>query len=278
MTSTDGRVRDGAPLRSDHPWGEMALAELFDAFPYDEDLPLYLELAAEQNGPVLELCCGTGRLLLPLAEAGHRVTGLDASEAMLAVAGRKRTAAGARVADRVRLVRGDVRTFDLDEQFGLAIVPTNSFTYLLTRAEQLAALGRIAAHLRPGGLLALALFHPSPDWLASPDGSLRQDLCQQDRDRARTIVRTETVVATDRAAQVREIRSAYEIIACDGSVTKRLVQWPFRYTFRFEAEHLLERAGFVIEALYGGYDRRPFDGSTSLMLFLARRWSATIQP
>jgi SAM-dependent methyltransferase len=208
---------------------------------------------------------------VPLAEAGHRMTGLDASEAMLGRARRKVQAAGARTAERVRLVHGDIRDFALGEQFDLAFVPTNSFTYLVTRAEQLAALGCIAAHVRPGGLLALALFHPSPEWLAQADGSLRQDLCEEDPARARTVMRTETVVRTDRVAQVRVIRSAYEIVGHDGSLSKRIVEWPFRYTFRFEAEHLLERAGFSIEALYGGYGREPFDAGTNLMLFLARR-------
>lgn len=282
MTATDGAVTNGALVRADHPWGEAALAELFDCFPYSADVPLYLELAAEQGAEqgadVLELCCGTGRLLVPLAEAGHRVTGLDASQPMLAVARRKVSAARPSVAERVCLVRGDIRAFALAEQFDLALVPTNSFTYLQTRAEQLAALQRIAVHLRPAGRLALALFHPSPEWLAQPDGSLRQDLAVDDRVGGRTVVRTETVVSTDRVAQVRLIRSAYEVVAHDGSFSKRFVEWPFRYTFRFEAEHLLERAGFAIEAVYGGYGREPFEATSALMLFLARRASATIQP
>lgn len=79
------------------------------------------------------------------------------------------------------------------------------------------------------------------------------------------------MVATDLAAQVRVVRSAYEVVAADGSVTKRLVEWPFRSTCRVEAEHLLERAGFAVEAVHGGYGREPFESASTVLLLVARR-------
>jgi SAM-dependent methyltransferase len=278
MTAFDATAPPGALERVDHPWGEAALAELYDVFPFAADLPLYLELAAAQGGEVLELCCGSGRLLAPLAQAGHSVVGLDASEPMLALARRKLEAAGSNVQSRARLVQGDIREFDLGQRFDLAIIAVNSFTYLVSRADQQRALACVAAHLRPGGLLAMDLFHPSPSWLAHPPGSLRQDLLQHDAASGLIVARTETVVSTDLVAQVRTIRSAYELVARDGSLTKRYVEWPFRYTFRHEAEHLLERAGFEIDALYGGHRREPFASDSRLMLFLARRASGTMEP
>src|SRR5439155_19255905 len=146
-------------------------------------------------------------------------------------------AAGADVAARVRLVRGDMRDFDLGERFDLALIAVKSFAYLAGRAEQQRALACVAAHLRPGGLLALDLLHPSPAWLARPPGSLWQDLVRRVPERGMTVARTETVVSTDLAAQVRVIRSSYELVADDGRVSKRFVEWPFRYTYRFQAEH-----------------------------------------
>jgi hypothetical protein len=78
-------------------------------------------------------------------------------------------------------------------------------------------------------------------------------------------------VSTDLARQVRVIRSAYEVIDDRGAVvTKRFVEWPYRWTHRFEAEHLLERAGFMVEGLYGGYQREPFTSDSPAMVFLAR--------
>lgn len=270
MSVYEAAAARNGQVRVDHPWEHEALAELYDVFPFADDLPLYRELAAEQGGNVLELCCGTGRLLVPLAEAGCRVVGLDASEAMLRIARGKLAAAGRAVAERARLVHGDVREFDLGERFDLAIVPVNSFVYLVERADQQRALERVAAHLRPGGLLALDLFHALPGWLAEPPGSLRQDLLQHDPERGLTVARTETVVSVDLSRQVRVIRSVYDLVARDGSTTKRFVEWPFRWTHRFEAELLLERAGFEVEAIHGGYRREPFAADTKLMLFLAR--------
>lgn len=271
MGEHDGVPVPGALVQADQPWGDAALARLYDAFPFAADLPLYLELAAAEGGRVLELACGSGRVLVPFARAGHHVAGLDASPHMLALARDKLAAAGPEVAARARLVRGDMRTFALDGPFDLAVIAVKSFAYLVDRPDQLRTLRAVAAHLRPGGLLALDLLHPAPAWLLEPPGSLRQDLVQQVPAQGVTVARTEAVVSIDLAAQVRVIRSAYEVVADDGTVTKRFVEWPFRYTYRFEAEHLLERAGFEIEAVYGGYRREPFASESRTMLFLARR-------
>ena len=129
----------------------------------------------------------------------------------------------------------------------------------------------MAAHLRPGGLLVLDLLNPAPAWLLEPPGSLRQDLFEHVADLGLTIARTETAVSTDLAAQIRVIRSMYEKIGDDGTVTKRMVEWAYRFVYRFEAEHLLERAGFQVEAVWGGYRREPFTSGARDMVFLARR-------
>jgi SAM-dependent methyltransferase len=264
-------VTDMAFVQVSQPWGDDELAPLYDAFPFEEDLPLYLDLATAEGGRVLELGCGTGRVALPLLQAGHHVTGIDLSSAMLSILQRKLEAAGPEVQSRATLRETDMRDFQLDAQFDLAIVAVKSFAYLLERADQQRTLCAVLAHLRPGGLLALDLLHPSPAWLAEPPGSLRQDLARYVPEMGATVVRTETAVSTDLAAQVRVIRSAYEVIDAHGGVRKRIVEWHYRYIYRFEAELLLERAGFQIEALHGGYRREPFTSGSPLMLFLARR-------
>jgi SAM-dependent methyltransferase len=271
MVPPEQSPTSSALIQANQPWGDAILARLYDAFPFAADLPLYLELAAAQGGRVLEVACGSGRVLVPLAQAGHRVTGVDASPHMLAVAREKLAAAGPEAEANARLVQDDMRSFQLGELFDLAVIAVKSFAYLTERADQERTLARVTAHLRPGGLLAIDLMHPAPGWLLEPVGSLRQDLVQDVPAQGITVARTEAVVSTDLAAQVRVIRSAYEIVAADGAVTKRFVEWPYRYIYRFEAEHLLERAGFVVEALYGGYRREPFSSESRTMLFLARR-------
>jgi SAM-dependent methyltransferase len=260
-----------ALLRLSQPWLDADLARLYDAFPFEADLPLYLELATAQGGAVLELGCGSGRVLVPLARAGHRVVGVDASPHMLALARDKLARANLGPGERVRLVEGDMRAFDLGETFDLAIIATKSFNYLIQRADQARALAAVAAHLQPGGLLALDLLNPRPDWLGAAPGSLHQDLVEYAPALGATVARTEAVVRTDLVEQVRVTRSAYDIVAADGTVRKRLVEWAYRFIYRFEAEHLLERAGFRVEAALGGYGREPLAADSPTMLFLARR-------
>lgn len=271
MVTQEEQPTSAPPFQVDHPWSTAALAPLFDCFPFTDDIAFYQDLASAAGETVLEIACGSGRVLVPLVEGGFRVVGVDASAAMLDLARAKLAAADPASATRARLVEGDMRSFEVEGPFDLAFIAVKSFAYLQSRGEQEQALTAIAQHLRPGGLFAIDLLNPAPAWLLEPPGSLRQDLFQYVPRLDATVSRTETVVSTDLAAQVRVVRSVYEIVTADGSVTKRFVEWPYRYTYRFEAEHLIERAGFAIEALHGGYGGEPFTSDSRTMLFVARR-------
>lgn len=266
-----GQAHQGALVRAEQPWADGQLAAFYDAFPFDGDLPFYRELAEAEGARVLEVACGSGRVLVPLVAAGCDVVGIDVSPHMLAIARGKLESN--HKSGRGRLVEADMRDFTLDETgFDLAIVAVKSFAYLTTRQDQLRALDRIAAHLRPGGVLSIDLMHPRLDWLAAPDGSMKDDLLHRVAAGNYTLSRVESVVRTDLAEQVRVIRSIYERIDDAGAVIeKRFVEWPYRWTHRFEAEHLLERAGFDIEAVYGGYQRETFTSTSAAMIFVARK-------
>ena len=169
----------GALVQADQPWGDAILAPLYDAFPFSADVPLYQELAATQGGRVLEIACGSGRVLVPLAAAGATVTGLDASPHMLALARAKLEAAGPHVAARARLVEGDMRAFQVAGPFDLAIIAVKSLAYLTSRADQQRALAAVAAHLRPGGLLALDLHAPRAGLAAGAAGQPAPGPCAE---------------------------------------------------------------------------------------------------
>jgi len=238
-------------------------------FVFEDDLPLYNDLAQHQGPRVLEVACGSGRVLVPLVRNGLTVVGVDASPHMLALADAKLSAEGL----EAQLVQDDMRTFQLDTaQFDLAIVAVKSFAYLLEPADQLRCLETIRTHLRPAGMLAMDLMHPSLEWLTAPRGSMRDDLLTYVPQHGYTLSRVESVVSVDRARQVRVIRSIYETVDDGGHVIdKRFVEWPYRWLHRFEAEHLLVRAGFEVEAVYGGYQREPFTSDSATMLFVATR-------
>jgi SAM-dependent methyltransferase len=268
----DGVANLGAVVRADQPWADEQLARLYDGFLFEADLAFYRNLACAAGGRVLEVACGSGRVLMDLVEHGCHVVGVDISPPMLALA-REKLEARSGLTGTGQLVRGDMRTFRLADEmcpFDLAIVAVKSFAYLIELADQLQCVQTIARHLRPGGLLTLDLLHPRPEWVGVQSGSMREDLVQHVPERGFTLARVESVIGTDMARQVRVIRSTYEVVDDQGRVvTKRYVEWPYRYTYRFEVEHLLARAGFHVEALYGGYAGEPFTSESRIMLFVA---------
>ena len=146
-------------------------AEFYDhVAPYRErgDVAFFVEMAQAAGGPVLEIGCGTGRVLIPTARAGSEIVGLDLSPSMLAVCRSNLAQEPAETQARVRLVEGDMRDFDLDQQFALATLPFRPFQHLTTIEDQIACLTTIHRHLAPGGRLVLDLFNPSIPFLADP--------------------------------------------------------------------------------------------------------------
>jgi SAM-dependent methyltransferase len=123
---------------------------------YEADLPLWRELAATHGGPVLDIGAGTGRVALDLAAAGFEVTALDVEAELLAELEMRAQAAGR----RVRTVEADARAFSLGRHFGLILVPMQTIQLLETPSDRAAFLGCAAAHLAPGGRLAVTLADP----------------------------------------------------------------------------------------------------------------------
>ena len=141
--------------------------DLYDELlPVNAEVPFYVDLARQQAGAVLELACGTGQLTIPIALEGRRTVGLDQSHAMLTVAKRRASAAGASVA----FVQGDMRDFALGSDFSLIVIARNSLLHLLSTADLLAALTAVRRHLAPDGIFAFDIFNPKVGMLARPHG------------------------------------------------------------------------------------------------------------
>jgi len=236
---------------------------------YDEDIPMWDTLTTNVNGPILEIGCGTGRLLLPLAEAGHTLTGLDLSEVALGAAQAKIEAAG--LADRGVLYRADMRDFDLPaKDFALAFIPLNTFMYCQTIDDQLAALQAIYRHLRVEGQLIIDLFYPDPPLLAEADGRLYFEGETVDELTGRTVQwywRHEI----DLEHQLRHFTYILDEIDEEGLI--RRIQLPFslRFVYRYEMELLLRASGFIVETVYGNYQLEPFSSHSPHMIFVARK-------
>jgi len=250
-------------------------AEVYDAVYGDrDDLGFWRAMAAlAGGGPLLEIGCGTGRVLLALARAGHEVTGLDLSASMIERARLKLSAEAPEVRDRVHLVVGDMTSFDLGRRFAAVISPFGGFQHLTTVDQQLACLACCRAHLRPGGTLVLDLFNPSPvptDCLQDEPADAEDEATLVEWTAGRRIRSWITVVGYRPAEQVNECELVCEIVQADGSSRRISEAFPLRYLFRFELEHLLVRAGFELTGLYGDYDCSSFAAESPGMIAVAR--------
>lgn len=236
-----------------------------------EDISFILALAEHNRGPVLELGCGTGRLLLPLARAGYHVTGVDNSAAMLCLASQHLAREPTKVRDRVSLLAGDMTRATLAPgTFALALVPYNTFMHLAL-AEATATIQAIARQLRPGGRLFLDLANPFAVEQTTGDRLLSLERILTDPESGATVV----VMAASQlqeAAQLLSINWLFDASpAGGGPVERTVVQVAYHLYYPHQIDLLFQEGGLQLEALYGDYGEGPFDESAGRMLVLARK-------
>ena len=238
------------------------------------DVEFFLGLAHEAHDaghPVLELAAGTGRVAILIAKAGIRVVGLDLHAEMLARAAEK--SAGVETA---RWVEGDMRDFELPERFGLAFIAFRSFQHMLTVEDQLSCLRCIRSHLVPGGRLAIDIFNPNivvmGQWLGAKRGGIEKRRDDYTDPRSGRTVKAWETRAYDTGRQEVGVNFVDESVDEEGVVVSKVYRGlKLRYIFRYEMEHLLARAGFEVEALYGDCFGEEFEDSSPEMIWVARR-------
>ncbi len=233
----------------------------------DDDLLVIEQFAARCGSPILELACGTGRALLPLARQGYQITGVDVSPAMIQIAQNKLVSEG--LEKRANLVEQDIRHLALDRRFNLAFIVLNSFTHLSTTDDQLATLAGIRHHLNPGGLLLIDLFNPDIGRLLEFHGQLVLEKTMRDPASGHRIIkfRSQTV---DLGQQIIHMTYVIDDVDAQGYVQRTIFPFSMRYFFRGEVELLLRHAGFEIEALYGSYDLDEFSDESDKIIAVAR--------
>ena len=217
-----------------------------------QDVAFYVEEAKATRGTVLEVGCGTGRILLPIARAGSSITGLDSSRQMIERCRAKLAAEPAEVQGRVRLVLNEMSSFNLGATYALIIAPFRVIQHLTTVDDQLRFLETVARHLAPGGRLVFDVFNPRFDILVAANGVEREDTPEQRLPDGRTLRRTYRIVRVRWIDQVSEAELVYYV---DGA---RYVQaFEMRWYLAFELRNLLERAGFRVREFYGDFARGP---------------------
>ncbi len=244
-----------SPFERPDPTTAAALARLYDLDLVDDpgDLDLYLALAARVDGPILELAVGTGRLAIPLAEAGHRVTGVDIDPAMLDRA-RARIRESA-VEDRLTLVEGDMVGLRLPEagSFGLAFIALNSLLVLPNRVAQTAALRAMAEHLAPGGLAVVDVWLPDADDLARFDGRVILEWPRIDPETGAVVTKAASALHDAATASVTMTTLFDE--GRQGDTPRRWVRRDrLRLVTADELRGYAEAAGLTVEMVAGGYE------------------------
>jgi len=231
-----------------------------------QDIPFFLDYAGECGCPILELASGTGRLLIPIAQAGYRITGIDTAPGMLAIC-RERVEC-LDLVDRVTLVQADMSAFELQEkEFSLAYVPLRSFAHLFTQAEQLGCLERVYNHLRQGGLFIVAMFALNYSAVAEDrEGELRV-LREFELPNKHRVVQTQRFIRYDRKEQILYFEFKFEQYdTAGGLLCERTVPMDMRYASRYELQLLMERVGFEIINIFRDYDKNPFNGKYEIIM------------
>lgn len=252
------------------------VAEFYDSI-YErigpKDINFFVDFSKEVGGRTLELGCGTGRILVPTAVAGCWITGLDFSPSMLTKCREKLDEQPAEVQERVKLIQGNMTSFNTGETYSLITVPFRSFQLLLDVEEQKACLASVRKHLAARGLFIIDVFQPKFARLI-PDPKYTaeiEDLPEMQLPDGRIIRRTNRTAAVHRDLQYNDIEMAHYITYPDGR-TERVVQvLQMRYIFRYEMEHLLELSGFKVLDLFGDFDKSEFTGDSPEMIFVAKK-------
>jgi SAM-dependent methyltransferase len=244
------RYRENAAMSEYEPF-----AEIYDdwAAHMTEDVPFYVELAREAEGPIVELAVGNGRVAIPVVrETGRKVLGIDLSPAMLAQARERAEAEGV----DLELREGDMRDLELEEPAGLIYCPFRAMLHMPTWHDRRRVFERVAAALRPGGRFVWNAFVFDPLIAARISGEVREH-----GEGSRLWEQVEYVPTDNRidiTAWVEE----------PGQGERKISLW---WVSRSEWEGLIDVSGLELEALYGDFDRTPFDDESQEFIWVARK-------
>lgn len=245
------------------------MSKEFDIYPtlYDsefghkaDDIPFLLEYAKKQKGRVLELGCGTGRVLIPIAETGMKLIGIDNSLNMLKVAKDKIARKPIYVQRNIELVHARMQNFSLKKKFSLIICTFNTFMNMTRGQDQLQVLKNVYRHLERNGLFINEIFIPS---FTFKDKTSRQEIVKKER---QMTFKKMGKLRYHYNTQILDVNYTYEKINNKGEVKGRYVHsFQLRYTLYPEMKELLTKSGLEIVDVFSDFDKKPFDGKNKMI-------------
>jgi SAM-dependent methyltransferase len=245
------------------------IARYYDAENTDmeDDIPFYLQLAEEYGGPLLDVGCGTGRVMFPLAQAGYQVHGIDNEQAMLDRA-EEILADQPQLKPLLHFHYGDVTDYDqMTEKFALTLVPYNGLMHFLDQEQQLTVLRQLRQWTRDDGLLVLDLPNAGPIFGSQDTEALTLDRTFLEPVSGHMVMQ-QSVSVLDRTDQLMRINWIYDEITDDG--TRTVAPLVLYYYFFSEIKLLLQLTGFALEEVYGDLDQGEYSDASDRMIVLAR--------
>jgi SAM-dependent methyltransferase len=235
------------------------------------DLPFYLDLALEAGGPVLEMGCGTGRVLLPIAREGIEIHGLDNSAPMLRVLKAHLASEPPEVQRKVHLHQGDMRRFRTNKKFALVIIPFRPLQHMHTLPDQLATLTTAAYHLAKKGRLAFDVFYPKYESIFSGIGHEIPDLeWPVPGDPAKIVRRHFRKDSVDKIHQIIHLTFIFRTYEAGQIVSEECEHLDMSYYTYPQLQALFALAGLAPVKEYGSFARTPIDNSAEQMIFILR--------
>ncbi|HTP43812.1 MAG TPA: class I SAM-dependent methyltransferase [Candidatus Acidoferrum sp.] len=236
------------------------------------DIPFYIELAKQSGGPVLEMACGTGRILLRVAREGVAIHGVDNSPAMLGILREHVARELQEVRERVTEHEGDMRNFRLEQKFPLVIIPFRPMQHMYTVGDQVDALKTAAFHLAEEGRVAFDVFYPKFEAISENIGKEIQELeWTEDAERGRIVRRWFRKKSYDKIQQTFAGEFIFRTYEGDKLVLEESDPLKMCYYTYQQLRALFLLTGLEVAEEYGSFARAPLDNDSEQMIFVLRK-------
>lgn len=250
-------------MNTDYKVGDL----IYDANIYDglntflSDLQFYKKwLPKNKEAKILELCCGTGRLTVPIAKAGYNICGVDYTSSMLEQAKVKASEAGL----EINFIEADIRSLNLQEKFDFIFIPFNSIHHLYKNEDLFKALNGVKNHLKEGGLFLLDCFNPNIQYIVEGEKEQRK-IAEYTTEDGRAVLIKQTM-RYESATQINRIEWHYFINGEFHSIQNL----DMRLFFPQELDSYLEGAGFEISHKFGSFEEERFENKSEKQIFVCK--------
>ena len=250
-------------MNSNYKVGDL----IYDANIYDgmntklADLQFYKRwLPKNKDARILELCCGTGRLTLPIAKDGYDISGVDYTSSMLEQAKVKASEGGL----EVEFIEADIRTLDLPEKYDLIFIPFNSIHHLYKNEDLFKAFNVVKNHLKEGGLFLLDCFNPNIQFIVEGEKEQKEIAEYTTKDGREVLIKQ--IMRYENKTQINRIEWHYYINGEFDSIQNL----DMRLFFPQELDSYLEWNGFNIINKFGGFEEEAFNDNSEKQIFVCQ--------